>query len=117
MWTAPLDQWLRGVDAAPVDLIKLDTDGFDFEILKGAEGTLRRDQPLVFAELEKTCLGWYGQTASDVAAFVAACGYDTWVLQPGYPPRFRSLAAAGPAQRDYLLVPRRRVPGLSWLLA
>jgi FkbM family methyltransferase len=34
-----------------VDFIKIDTDGFDFEVLKGAEGTLMKQQPLLFFEL------------------------------------------------------------------
>ena len=35
-----------------VDFIKVDTDGFDFEVLRGGEGTLMRDQPAIFFELE-----------------------------------------------------------------
>lgn len=34
----------------PVDMIKVDTDGFDFEVLQGAEATLRRDSPILFFE-------------------------------------------------------------------
>jgi FkbM family methyltransferase len=34
-----------------VDFIKIDTDGFDFEVLKGAERTLKNQQPLLFFEL------------------------------------------------------------------
>jgi FkbM family methyltransferase len=34
-----------------VDFIKIDTDGFDFEVLKGAERTLKEHQPLLFFEL------------------------------------------------------------------
>lgn len=34
-----------------VDFIKIDTDGFDFEVLKGAKATLRNHQPLLFFEL------------------------------------------------------------------
>lgn len=34
-----------------VDFIKVDTDGFDLEVLRGAEETLQRDAPVVYFEL------------------------------------------------------------------
>jgi FkbM family methyltransferase len=44
-----LDQALHG--RGPVHFIKLDTDGFDFEVLRGAQDVLRRDKPVLFFEL------------------------------------------------------------------
>lgn len=44
-----LDEVLR--DRGPVDFVKTDTDGFDFEVLRGAEATLRRDRPILYFEL------------------------------------------------------------------
>jgi FkbM family methyltransferase len=39
--------------ARPVpDFIKVDTDGFDMEVLRGGEAMLRRHQPVLFFELE-----------------------------------------------------------------
>lgn len=34
-----------------VDFIKIDTDGFDFEALRGAEATLKRDRPALYFEV------------------------------------------------------------------
>src|SRR5260221_8931521 len=39
-----------------VDFIKVDTDGFDFEVLRGAEETLARDSPVLYFELFPTLL-------------------------------------------------------------
>jgi FkbM family methyltransferase len=39
-------------DRDQVDFIKTDTDGFDFEVLRGAEATLRRDRPILFFEFD-----------------------------------------------------------------
>jgi FkbM family methyltransferase len=33
-----------------IDLLKVDTDGFDFEVLRGAEAILRRDRPILHFE-------------------------------------------------------------------
>jgi FkbM family methyltransferase len=38
-------------DRGPVHLIKVDTDGFDFEVLRGAVKLLTRHQPILFFEL------------------------------------------------------------------
>ncbi|HKV89377.1 MAG TPA: FkbM family methyltransferase [Candidatus Dormibacteraeota bacterium] len=38
-------------EEARVDFIKIDTDGFDFEVLKGATRTLERFRPLLFFEV------------------------------------------------------------------
>lgn len=44
-----LDEVFR--DRGQVDFIKIDTDGFDFEVLRGAEATLRRDGPALYFEV------------------------------------------------------------------
>lgn len=43
-----LDDVLEG--RPPLDFLKVDTDGFDFEVLLGAEQTIRRDRPVIFFE-------------------------------------------------------------------
>lgn len=43
-----LDDALR--DRDPVTFLKTDTDGHDMEVLRGAEETLKRDQPILFFE-------------------------------------------------------------------
>jgi FkbM family methyltransferase len=45
-----LDKVFRDRDR--VDFIKTDTDGFDFEVLRGAEATIRRDLPVLYFEVE-----------------------------------------------------------------
>ncbi len=45
-----LDQALG--DRAPLDFLKVDADGFDFEVLRGGETTLERDQPVLHFELQ-----------------------------------------------------------------
>jgi FkbM family methyltransferase len=54
-----------------VDMIKVDTDGFDFEVLRGAEDTLRRDSPILFFEFFPALLS---TPASDLA-WLQSAGY------------------------------------------
>lgn len=53
------------------NMIKVDTDGFDFEVLRGAEETLRRDSPILFFEFFPALLS---APASDL----------TWLQRAGY---------------------------------
>jgi len=64
-----LDEVLRNRD--PVDFIKIDTDGFDLEILRGAEDTLRRDRPILYFELDVDLLS---DPTTDLA-WLQALGY------------------------------------------
>jgi hypothetical protein len=72
-----LDEVFRNRD--PVDFIKIDTDGFDLEILRGAEDTLRRDKPIVYFELDVDLLS----TADTDLNWLQALGYQQLVcLEP-----------------------------------
>jgi len=56
-----LDDWLKdNVEFSTPDLIKVDTDGFDVPILRGAKGTLMSSRPVVFYELAPA-LVWDGR--------------------------------------------------------
>ena len=45
-----LDSIINEHKIAKVDYIKIDVEGFDYEVLKGAETTIRRDQPIIQIE-------------------------------------------------------------------
>jgi hypothetical protein len=54
-----------------VDFVKVDTDGFDFEVLRGAERLLREQRPLLFFELAPYLL----DGALDELAWLQSLGY------------------------------------------
>lgn len=96
----------------PVTVVKLDTDGYDLEILRGARTLLAEDRPIVFAELNAVCLGWHGQTLGDAVRFLEALGYETWPATTRRPLHFRAYRPDDGYQMDCLLVPRERAAGL-----
>ncbi|MFF7444607.1 MULTISPECIES: FkbM family methyltransferase [unclassified Streptomyces] len=60
-----------------VGFVKIDVDGSELAVLRGATGILARDRPALFIELESRI-----QPISPVVTYLALLGYEGWVL-PG----------------------------------
>ncbi|MCI3269910.1 FkbM family methyltransferase [Streptomyces cylindrosporus] len=60
-----------------VGFIKIDVDGSELAVLRGATGLLARDRPALFVELESRI-----QPIAPVVTYLALLGYEGWVL-PG----------------------------------
>jgi FkbM family methyltransferase len=58
-----------------VDLIKIDVEGFEADVLKGAKGTLRRFSPIVWFEVNPAALRAAGHTQDDGIQILESCGY------------------------------------------
>ena len=79
-----------------VAIIKVDTQGADLRVLRGAEQTIRRCRPTVLFEWERDLGARHGATIEGLHDFFAALGYDVTILQDTSPGR----------QADYLATPR-----------
>lgn len=77
------DLWGDRVISDDVTLIKIDTDGYDLEVLRGARRLLAQQRPVCHVELNLHCLGWHNQTLEDVLAFVKGVKYEL-LSQTGY---------------------------------
>jgi len=97
---------------ADISLVKIDTDGFDFEILKGAQTLLRENRPLIYAELDEHCLSWHGYGIKEVKAYLDGLGYYVWPQKSANPPRF-SRSVSAEYKMNCLLVPNERAHGLA----
>jgi FkbM family methyltransferase len=60
-----------------VTFMKIDVDGHEIPVLRGAEQTIRRDEPRLLIEVEQRI-----QPVADVTDLLASWGYRGWVL-PG----------------------------------
>ncbi|MDC0766047.1 FkbM family methyltransferase [Streptomyces sp. HD] len=60
-----------------VGFVKVDVDGSELAVLRGATGILARDRPALFIELESRI-----QPIGPVVTYLSLLGYDGWVL-PG----------------------------------
>lgn len=71
MQTATLDQRIGG----PVHFIKIDCEGYDFFVLRGAIRLLMKFRPIVLIEMNRGHMSRYGVGYFDVLTFLEAIGY------------------------------------------
>jgi FkbM family methyltransferase len=67
-------------DEFKVDFLKVDTDGHDFDVLRGGQGLLERDKPVIFTEFEPRLLVEAGHNAADYVNFILASGYQRFLV-------------------------------------
>jgi FkbM family methyltransferase len=79
-----------------VALIKVDAQGADLRVLRGAEATIRRCRPTILFEWERDLSQQHGGVLEDYTAFFEELGYGLVVLQETSPGR----------QADYIARPR-----------
>ncbi|AGX88144.1 glycosyltransferase [Candidatus Symbiobacter mobilis CR] len=70
-----LDDFLDEQGITRVDLIKLDVDGFEHKILRGASRTLREMRPILVMELCNYTLESVGDSAATMLEEIVACRY------------------------------------------
>jgi FkbM family methyltransferase len=73
--SCPLD-WFVGKSGADPTVIKIDVDGFELQVLKGAEQLLRRSHPRLWIELHPGLLEAKDSSAAIVVAFLESVGYS-----------------------------------------
>jgi len=90
--TVALDHFLRQEHLAPPHLIKLDAEGAELDVLKGAQQLIHDSPPLWLMEMEEKNLRAAGASKIAVAQFLTGCGYRAAHLRKG-----RWYATADPA--------------------
>jgi len=70
-----LDSVVREQGLQRVDFIKADIEGAEFEMLAGAQETLRRFQPVLFIEFTAEMLARFDTTMDEAWAFLQSFGY------------------------------------------
>ena len=51
-----LDEWIKDNPLENVDFIKVDVEGYELEVLKGSENTIKSFKPVIFIEIAKKFL-------------------------------------------------------------
>jgi hypothetical protein len=85
--------------------MKLDIEGAELLMLRGAERFIARHRPLIFGEFEAYWLTTFGSTFLDVAAWAERMGYRMLKWDRAHR-RFAPLARVEVGVQDVLLEPR-----------
>jgi FkbM family methyltransferase len=72
------DDVLAARDSRPVDLVKIDVEGFELHVLKGLHRTLANDRPFVITELIEEQLAKAGTSVREVSELLFGNGYEAF---------------------------------------
>jgi FkbM family methyltransferase len=71
---------LDEMDLRTVGIIKIDVEGHELEVLKGAKSLIKRDRPTIFVEAENR---HRADAVGSVSQFMAGLGYSGFMLDQG----------------------------------
>lgn len=77
--TLTLDQWCANQQLKP-DFIKCDVEGAELLVFRGGRETLKRDKPIVFAELLRKWSKPFGYHPNDMLSFFHDLGYRCYAV-------------------------------------
>jgi len=80
-----LDGFVESKQLARVDLIKMDVEGYEFEVLRGGIGSLRRFRPMLVFELDDSLLAKFGAAPRDVLSQLEDLDYRLTNVADGLP--------------------------------
>ncbi len=84
--TRPLDGLVSEYDLVP-GFVKMDVEGAEYEVLKGARALLKDHQPILLSEMDDSLLTQFGTRASEVVLFLEDFGYQVIDARTGGKPR------------------------------
>ena len=99
-----LDQWAAEQGVVRCDLMKLDIEGAELMMLRGAEQFVAATRPLIFGEFEAYWLSTFDSTFLDVAAWATRMNYRVLKWEP-VEGRFVPLTEVAVGVQDVLLEP------------
>ncbi|QFI75627.1 FkbM family methyltransferase [Bradyrhizobium betae] len=81
--TVRLDDLLSDKGRSRPSLIKIDVQGAELSVLRGAPDILRHARPALFVELDEDGLRKFGASVADVLCYLKDFGYDAFWLEKG----------------------------------
>jgi len=77
--TVELDRYCASHGIAAIDVMKLDVEGAELHVLRGALGMLRRSRaPVVMFEADDDLAAAFGSATADVKRLLITCGYQVY---------------------------------------
>ncbi len=70
-----IDAFVQSASLSKIDFMKIDVEGFEMNVLKGAGQTLKTHRPTLFIELDDRNLQSQGSSAAELCNYLLSCGY------------------------------------------
>lgn len=80
--TVSIDGLMKDADLTKLAFIKIDCEGWEFNILKGARGVLKFLRPVLLIEINAYALSQQGASDRDIYELLLECGYSWRIIQP-----------------------------------
>jgi len=90
-----LDDYLAGGEITRADVVKMDIEGAELSVLRGAEMLFRSNRPTLLCEIEEARIAPWGYRGRDIVDLVAGWGYEWSAIAP------RGLRAMDPDQTTF----------------
>lgn len=100
-----LDQFSAQIGSPRVTFIKLDVEGFELPVLRGADRLIKECRPVLWCELWAQYTRRYNYTPADVFQFLTERRYRTFIIDDAGKTRVPTSAETYPDQRDILAIP------------
>lgn len=71
-----LDDFVNERGLKKIDVIKIDVEGFEMNVLKGAEAIIKKYQPILFIEIDDNHLKEQNTSAKELVSLVKSLGYN-----------------------------------------
>lgn len=101
-----LDEFVVQQEIDRVDLVKIDVEGWEFSVLRGAARLLATRRPAIIFEYDPAYVSRPGATAAELTEWLADAGYALfalWLNRPSVP-----VPALADRSGNFLAVPRER---------
>jgi len=78
-----LDDFVEREGIERVDAIKIDVEGAELKVIRGADKTIRRDKPILMVEIQAATLQAAGTTPEELFETIVGYGYNAFVIRHG----------------------------------
>jgi len=108
-----LDNYLADSGLDRVDVVKLDVEGGELDVLRGASSLLERYRPLFVCEVLDAATEPWGYEAREIVSTFSARDFEWFDFRPGGCLSRHSIQDCYPVVRNYLAIPREKLASLS----